>query len=303
MIHVLVVEDSSTQALEIQFLLEDAGFQVSLAANGREALAVLGKAGELASGAFPDVVLTDLDMPEINGLELVEAVRRDHPALPVVLMTALGSEEIAVRALQQGAASYVPKKNLERDIGPTLMNVVNVAQAGRSQQRLLECLTQTEVCFVLGNDPALVPTLIGHLEGQAACLQRWDRTERMRMGVALHEALVNAIYHGNLEVSSELRQEDERVFHDLAETRRRQTPYRDRRVHIRVLLGRNEAVYVVQDEGPGFDPGDLPDPTDPANLGRIGGRGLMLIRTFMDHVAHNSRGNEITMIKRAGSRQ
>ena len=89
------------------------------------------------------------------------------------------------RALQAGAASYVPKVNLERDIGPTLNNVVNVAQAGRNQQRLLECLTQTEVCFVLGNDAALVPTLIGHLEGQVGCLQRCDRTDRMRVGVAL----------------------------------------------------------------------------------------------------------------------
>jgi anti-sigma regulatory factor (Ser/Thr protein kinase) len=131
-------------------------------------------------------------------------------------------------------------------------------------------------------------------------LQRYDRTERMRVGMALQEALVNAIYHGNLEVSSDLRQEDERVFHDLADNRRRQPPYRERRIHVRVCLGRSETVYVVQDQGPGFDPGSLPDPTDCHNLDRIGGRGLMLIRTFMDHVAHNPRGNEITMIKRHG---
>jgi len=42
----------------------------------------------------------------------------------------------------------------------------------------------------------------------------------------------------------------------------------------------------------------LPDPTDPANLERIGGRGLLLIRTFMDEVRHNDRGNEVTLVKR-----
>jgi anti-sigma regulatory factor (Ser/Thr protein kinase) len=47
-----------------------------------------------------------------------------------------------------------------------------------------------------------------------------------------------------------------------------------------------------------FDPGTVPDPTDPANLERIGGRGLMLIRTFMDEVEHNEKGNRIILRKR-----
>ena len=55
---------------------------------------------------------------------------------------------------------------------------------------------------------------------------------------------------------------------------------------------------MVRDEGLGFDPSLLPDPTDPANLGKVSGRGLLLIQTFMDHVEHNATGNEITMVKR-----
>ena len=211
---ILVVEDSRTQALEIQLLLEESGFTVGLAGDGRQALAALRR-------GLPDVVLTDLDMPEMNGLELVEAVRRDYPAVPVVLMTALGSEEIAVEALQKGAASYVPKRNLRNDIADTLDNVIAVAQAGRDQQRVLDCLTQTELHFVLENDPALAPPLIGLLEEQAARLEVCDRHDLMRVGVALHEALLNAIHHGNLELSSELRQEsDEKDYRDLAAVRR-----------------------------------------------------------------------------------
>jgi CheY-like chemotaxis protein len=291
MARILVVEDSRTQALEIQLLLEDAGYEVSLAGNGKEAVQAL-------QGGLPDLVLTDLSMPEMNGLELVEAVRRDYPGLPIVLMTALGNEEIAVQALQAGAASYVPKKNLTRDILPTLEDILEVAQAGRQEKRLLGCLQSAEFTFVLDNDVSLVAPLIGHLEESIVRIRQCDRTQLIRMGVALHEALVNAIEHGNLEVSSRLRQEDEADYRRLAEERRRQPPFCDRRVHVTARLSPAEAVYVVRDEGPGFDPSTLPDPTDPANLENIGGRGLMLIRTFMDRVEFNPGGNEITLVNR-----
>ena len=56
-------------------------------------------------------------------------------------------------------------------------------------------------------------------------------------------------------------------------------------------------VYVIRDEGPGFDVSGLPDPTDPANLDRPCGRGMLLMRTFMDNVIYNDRGNEVTLFK------
>src|SRR5882762_2619217 len=102
MSRVLVVEDSKTQAQQIKLLLEDASYEVEIAQHGLEAMAALRR-------AVPDIVLTDLEMPQMNGLELVEAVRRDFAWVPVVLMTAHGSEEIAALALRKGAASYVPK--------------------------------------------------------------------------------------------------------------------------------------------------------------------------------------------------
>jgi anti-sigma regulatory factor (Ser/Thr protein kinase) len=69
-------------------------------------------------------------------------------------------------------------------------------------------------------------------------------------------------------------------------------------VYVTVQITREEARYVVRDEGPGFNPSKLPDPTDPSNLERVSGRGLLLIFTFMDEVKYNATGNEVTMIKR-----
>src|SRR5207248_10598981 len=116
---------------------------------------------------------------------------------------------------------------------PTLESLLNLTRTERYHQRALDYLAWTESQFVLDNDPAAIPPLVGHLEDILARLKFCDRTELMRMGAALQEALLNAMYHGNLEVSSELRQEDEAAYHELIRRRRRQAPYGERRVHFR----------------------------------------------------------------------
>src|SRR5689334_13636789 len=122
MSRVLLAEDSPIDVLLARRLLEDAGFEVRVAGGGRSALERL-RQGDV------DLVLTDLQMPEMSGLELVEAVRREYPGVPIILMTQHGSEEIAVEALQKGAASYVPKRHLRRDIVATIDDVLAVASA------------------------------------------------------------------------------------------------------------------------------------------------------------------------------
>jgi CheY-like chemotaxis protein len=290
---ILVVDDTAVDRFLAGALLEEVpGWHAAYAEDGRQALS-------LVKESVPDLVLTDLRMPEVDGLELVEAIRRDYPAVPVILMTAHGSEEIAATALRKGAASYVPKRELARDLASTVASVLEVAQAGRNQQLVLQWLECAEYCFVLGNDLSHVQKLIASLQSQMAQMEAIDKNGLIQVGMALHEVLANAIEHGNLEVSSELRElPDSRVYWNLAERRRGEAPYRDRRVHLTARLSRREVVFVVRDEGPGFDVSRLPDPTDPANLAKSSGRGLLLIRTFMDDVGFNAAGNEITLTKR-----
>ena len=71
----------------------------------------------------------------------------------------------------------------------------------------------------------------------------------------------------------------------------------NRRVTVTSRVTPDQVRYTIADQGPGFDPSVLPDPLDPENLLRTHGRGLMLIRSFMDEVTHNETGNQITMIK------
>jgi len=152
--------------------------------------------------------------------------------------------------------------------------------------------------FVLENDAELVPAIVDGLHRAAVARGLFDEETAVRVDIALHEAFLNAIHHGNLELDSRLRLNDDLSYYRLAERRRRLEPYRSRRLHVRVRFSPHQASYVIRDEGPGFEPASLPDPTDPSRTFQPSGRGLLLIRHYMDEVIHNVSGNEITLIKR-----
>ena len=287
---ILIVDDSRVSRDLAGGCLQDSGFSLVFANNGREAL-------ESIAREMPDLVLTDLQMPEMDGLQLVQKIISTYPMLPVILMTAYGSEEIAVTALKAGAASYLPKKNLARDLEQTIRVVLSVASAQTEERRILENLIQTDLSFVIGNDQNSLKPLIGHIQKNLQQMSLCDEHNLLRICAALQEALINAIEHGNLEMESDLREAEDDRFHKLLNERRQQSPYKDRRVYVNVKLTRSVAICTVRDEGSGFNPDTLPDPTDPANLRKISGRGLLLIRTFMDEVTFNDKGNEIAMVK------
>ena len=163
------------------------------------------------------------------------------------------------------------------------------------------CLVETIKHYQLNSQTEMIPSVIGRIQEDLRRLKLFDSTDEMRIAMALSEALLNAIEHGNLEVSSTLREGDDEGYARLIKERSHQSPYAERRVDLIARKSAEEVVYVVQDEGPGFNPDDLPDPTDPANLEKVSGRGVLLIRSLMDSVTYNERGNQITMIKRYGN--
>jgi CheY-like chemotaxis protein len=293
---VLIVDDYLIDRRIAGSIVEKfAGLRPTYASDGQEAL-------DSIALEEPAVVLTDLQMPGMDGLALVQEIREKYPRLPVILMTAHGSEDVAIQALRAGATNYVLKKVLGRELAGTLRHVLEVAGVDRRRQKLLGSMERRESAFRLENDAELICPLIQLLQEDLGGMGVCDDSARMRVGVALQEALSNSLYHGNLEVSSELRQDDEREFYDLAKRRKGEEPYRDRRIQVEARIDRDSATYVIEDEGPGFDTSSLDRPIDPEDLMKIGGRGMLLIRTFMDEVSHNTAGNRITLVKRARAR-
>ncbi|MGH7341019.1 MAG: sigma-54-dependent transcriptional regulator [Candidatus Rokuibacteriota bacterium] len=99
---VLVVDDEPNIRKVLGALLEQAGYEVALAASALEAL-------ELVRAHDPDLVITDLRMPGVDGLDLLRRLREDFPEIPVVLLTAHGTVENAVEAMKRGAHDFLTK--------------------------------------------------------------------------------------------------------------------------------------------------------------------------------------------------
>ncbi len=289
---ILVVDDSATDRRVAGGLLEkEPDCQVFYAEDGNVAL-------KSVDENLPDVVVTDMVMPHLDGLQLVEAMKRDFPLIPVIIMTAVGTEETAVQALKRGAASYVTKRRLAQDLLETVRMVLQAADDERNVSRLLVHRTQqAEFKFVLENELPLLAASVTHMQQTMRAMGLFDESERLRIGVALEEVLLNAMFHGNLELSSSLREEDKSTYHEVARVRAKESPYRDRRIFVEAVFSPTGAEFKIRDQGSGFNPKELPDPTDPANLHRVSGRGLLLMHTFMDGVAFNESGNEVRLTK------
>lgn len=290
MASILIAEDSAAQAVHIRALLEKAGHSVMVAADGKQAT-------ELLQDPLPDLIITDLNMPEMDGLELVEYVREHQSEIPVVLMTADGSEDTAVQALKRGATSYLPKRELAQSLNTTVREILELIEARRSHNEVMDALIAAESTYVIGNDHKFAGQVIAQLEEQLRTMKYSDATGMLRITMALREAVANAIDHGNLELDSAMRDEDGAGYNELGRERAGQDPWQDRRVTITSRVTPDQVRYTIIDQGPGFDPSSLPDPLDPENLLKAHGRGLMLIRSFMDEVTHNESGNMITMVK------
>ncbi|MDA1166606.1 MAG: ATP-binding protein, partial [Planctomycetota bacterium] len=204
---------------------------------------------------------------------------------PEAKRTANGSEEsedVTFDAFEADADSYISKRELANRSLDTTAEVLPLSRNPQMPTEVKGLWLHSESHFVLGNDGELIQPLVVHL--QSMLESHWSRlaADSRRVGLAIFEAIRNAIDHGNLELNSELRNgESEWEYDELRERRRRMVPYSGRQVYVTATHTFEEVQYVVRDEGCGFDTALLEthNPTDSSNIDRPSGRGIFLMKT------------------------
>ncbi|MBX3443615.1 MAG: response regulator [Planctomyces sp.] len=294
MANILVVDDSAIDRTRAGRLLEkEQGVRVTYAVDGRAAL-------DEIQARIPDLIVTDLQMPEMNGLELVEAIKREYPSIPVVLMTARGSEDIAAEALRKGAASYVPKSRLGDQLRETVHRILQAAGHDRMQSRLMHSLETCHLRFRLRNDEQMFEPLVAQLQGMLRCLPLGDEAERLRVCVAVKHALLIAMHHGNLDIPLDESLDDAAVAALIAQ-RMGLAECQHRMLTVDAKISPDSATVTIRHEGTPINPAMLPANLEAAaaDHGWLGG--FVFLPSVMDEVHYADGGREIVLVKRAAN--
>jgi two-component system NtrC family response regulator len=131
---ILVVDDEKNYPLILSAILEDEGYETLTANSGREAL-------EKLSNSDVDLVLTDMKMPSMDGIELLEKIKRIDSELPVIMMTAYGTVEKAVEAMQKGAYNYILKPFDNDSLVLYVNKAVSLYRVIKENRRLRDAVT------------------------------------------------------------------------------------------------------------------------------------------------------------------
>ncbi len=245
-----------------------------------------------------DAILSEVELGDGYWNDLVSALRSRQLMAPVFVLTANLTIEGAAQAVRDGAELVFVKGSDPSEWPFQIECAIDRATSRATRASVEKALSQQKLCFVMENEKARVPHLVNLLIEQCDRFELLDDRDRMRIQVALEEALLNAIIHGNLEVSSKLRELEGDVFEQTVSERKVALPYSSRRVTLEAEYTREAARFTIRDEGPGFDVNKVRNPTEDDAIALASGRGILLMRSFMDSIDYNDKGNEVSMLKR-----
>jgi DNA-binding response OmpR family regulator len=289
---VLVVEDEGGVRRLFERLIKMGGHEVRTAEDGVEGLK--------AHDEFePDLIISDICMPRMDGLTLLKRIRKDDPECIFLLMTGMGSEEVATNALRLGANDYLCKPLSIKELHLLLEQYRAVIADRTAQQDVVGRAATKAIEIQLESCISMVPKITDQLLREASDVL--SRRERLGVRLALFELLVNAIEHGNLGISYDEKRQALLTgsFPELYRQRLDQPALVNRKVKIRYTYNpKTGCEWVITDEGEGFDWKNIPNPME--ELGHaeaLNGRGIFLAKMQFDELEYIEQGNIVRVTK------
>jgi len=294
---VLVVDDDPVTLECLGETVRILGLGVCTASDGVQAL-------RMFEEHKPILVMTDVRMPNMDGLALTHQVKARRPDCPVIIVTGYGEESTAVAALKAGASDYLHKPFQISELKNTLQRTLSLVRARSMETQALQSLTKLTWSFEIEND---LESLGGILTVMLRPVDVWlSEPDQLHMRMGLQELLINAVEHGNLGISAEEKREAlmNDTYDALFDARRHLPINATRRVKVWMEhdVANHRFHCRICDEGDGFDwERHLKGNAEAIHSLEGSGRGIFLVKTLIPHIQYFGRGNEVALTVQYGA--
>jgi DNA-binding response OmpR family regulator len=241
-----------------------------------------------------DVIITDIEMPGLTGVELLKRLREKAYDIPVIIMTSYEDIQFPIEVLRLGAFDFLLKPFKARELLIILDKLEAIQLNRKKPLEDISCFTE-RIEISIQSQIKFVFSAVSLLQNRLKLFCELYKIDVRNISLCLHEALTNAVIHGNLEIPSAIKDQSLVEFEKLIQERESLPEFADRQVNIRCQITPEFLQFEIQDQGPGFNLRKIKYP-DPLRMLPTG-RGILIITAFMDQVFWNETGNCITMIK------
>jgi DNA-binding response OmpR family regulator len=287
---ILIIDDEKPVRDVLNIALSEEGYESYQAPSGELGF-------KLFKSSDPDIVLTDVMMPGIDGIEVTKRMKAQRDDIDVVVMSGFGTEELVVNALRAGASNYIKKPIVFGELFKILDDIIFKRENRKRFEISREIVESEYKNIVIGNDVSRVWGAVNQVLFNAQAVTDPNTLEGMCIG--LYELLINAIEHGNLGISFQEKSDvlQNNTYRELLECRMKRADSEGMVVRIESDYSPASISVEIRDEGEGFDLRTLPELTDAEAILSDHGRGILLATLFYDSVDYSEPGNCVKVSK------
>lgn len=289
---VMIVEDDNEVRELMEKTVQRAGYETQSAADGEQGLKLFNK-------FQPEVILSDINMPKMDGLEMLENIRKIDSDVLFIIISSLDTPEYTLKALRLKANDYMVKPFKSKDLLGQLEKYSGILATRTKEREVIGMIYSRTLGLKMGNRLDQVGKIIDRLMLETE--QAIAPADRLGVHLGLAEILLNAIEHGNLAITYEEKSQalDGTIqqWNDFLQQRCLNPEYADRLVDIGFNMTRKRCEWLITDQGSGFDWKNIPDPNNPETILESHGRGILLTTLQFDEVIYLGKGNQVRLVK------
>lgn len=257
--------------------------------------------GEIGLDMFkkhlPDVVICDVFMPKLNGLDLLKAIKRIKPDTFVIMVTVHDFEDWIIEALESGASNFLKGPVTHKELSMLIDKYYEIVKNRSFSKNFISIIKEKQLTLKFNSDIMSVPNIVDYILRETG--NRINISERFGFELGLNELITNSIEHGNMEISSEEKKtaiENNKLL-QLYKSKFKEPEIANRTITVKLNISKEIIELEIIDEGKGFDRQNICDPLKAVNAKELVGKGIFLSKHYFDEMEYIGKGNIVRIKK------